>query len=139
MSDFLEVSRRQALQAFLAGGALTTLRMPTAFGAVEATAGVNESDPFFGEAELDADEWRDAPIRHRYVHGGFKDTQTRFQLWFPEPDHYQGRFAQFLQGGMGGDEHTGEGLRAPQIAFENGAYYVESNQGHIGNDMSGTR
>jgi hypothetical protein len=26
-------------------------------------------DPYFGSAYTDVDEWRDTPIRHRYVHG----------------------------------------------------------------------
>jgi hypothetical protein len=46
---------------------------------------------------------------------------------------------QFLQGGMGGNEHQGAGLGAPALAFGLGAVYVESNQGHIGNDLSGLR
>ena len=34
-------------------------------------------DPLFKEPFIDVDEWRDAPTRHRYVHGGFKGTDTR--------------------------------------------------------------
>jgi hypothetical protein len=47
------------------------------------------SDPF-----IDIDEWRDAPVRHRYVHGGFKNTELLFSFYFPPKDHYQGRFFQ---------------------------------------------
>jgi len=35
-----------------------------------------DSDPFFAQPYIDIDEWRDAPVRHRYVHGGFKGTDT---------------------------------------------------------------
>ena len=31
----------------------------------------------FTEPYVDVDEWRDVPVRHRYVHGGFADTETR--------------------------------------------------------------
>lgn len=31
-------------------------------------------DPLFTQPYIDIDEWRDAPVRHRYVHGGFKGT-----------------------------------------------------------------
>lgn len=96
-------------------------------------------DPFFGEAEIDADEWRDAPQRHRFVHGGFAGTATRFSVILPEKSAYGGRFVQFLQGGLGGSEFTGQQMNAHHVAFENAAYFVESNQGHIGNDLSGLR
>ena len=36
-----------------------------------------------GTPFIDVDEWRDAPRRHRYVHGGFKDTHTRFSFYLP--------------------------------------------------------
>ncbi|WP_405182140.1 hypothetical protein [Nocardia sp. NBC_01377] len=29
---------------------------------------------------IDIDEWRDEPVRHRYVHGGFEGTAARFSL-----------------------------------------------------------
>ncbi|QHD69229.1 hypothetical protein GS397_20690 [Sphingobium yanoikuyae] len=35
-------------------------------------------DPLFTQPYIDIDEWRDAPVRHRYVPGGFKGTETRF-------------------------------------------------------------
>ena len=36
------------------------------------------SRPKVGAAYIDIDEWRDAPRPHRYVHGGFEGTHTRF-------------------------------------------------------------
>ena len=34
----------------------------------------------FDQPYLDVDEWRDVPVRHRYVHGGFAGTETRFSF-----------------------------------------------------------
>jgi hypothetical protein len=42
------------------------------------------TDGFFGAPYVDADEERDAPLRHRYLHGGFVGTDTRFSLYFPD-------------------------------------------------------
>ena len=53
-------------------------------------------DPFFGRAFVDVDEWRDGPVRHRYVHGGFEGTDLRFSLYFPPAERYEGRFFQPL-------------------------------------------
>ena len=44
----------------------------------------------------DVDEWRDGPVPHRYVHGGFEGTKARFSLYFPPPDRWEGRFVQPL-------------------------------------------
>lgn len=85
----------------------------------------------FGPGYVDVDEWREEPIRHRYVHGGFAGNATRFSGYFPEPDRYQHRFVQALQGGLGGSEHSAS-TGTIELAFDNGAYLVESNQGHSG-------
>ena len=97
-------------------------------------------DPFFGPAAIDVDEWRDTPVRHRYVHGGFAGTDTRFSYYFPEPARYEGRFLHVIEGGVGGHETTATASKAPggpiEFAVECGAYLVESNQGHVGLDVS---
>jgi hypothetical protein len=91
----------------------------------------------FGEPFVDVDEWRDAPRRHRYVHGGFEGTETRFSFYFPPEEQYSGRFVHYLEGGMGGHEMClAAGLLSGDwlydFAFdEMGAYLVESNQGHF--------
>ena len=41
------------------------------------------TDEFFGDPYIDADEGRDAPLRHRYLHGGFARTDTRFNFYDP--------------------------------------------------------
>ena len=92
-----------------------------------------------GGAVVDVDEWRDTPRPHRYVHGGFDDTHTRFSFYFPPPELYRGRFFQYLEGGSGGHEQ----LLPTQpwtfrLAFEDlGGYLVESNQGHFPNEGMG--
>src|SRR6056300_689228 len=50
----------------------------------------------FAKPYVDLDEWRDTPERHRYVHGGFRGTDTRFSFHFPEKDRYDDRFFQYI-------------------------------------------
>ncbi|MFW9873656.1 MAG: hypothetical protein ACFFG0_11165 [Candidatus Thorarchaeota archaeon] len=90
------------------------------------------NDHYLGSAIIDTDEWREKPVRHRFIHGSFEGTFTNFILCFPETENYDGRFVQFLQGGIGGSEYAGYSNRALLVAFLNHAYYVESNQGHRG-------
>jgi hypothetical protein len=97
-------------------------------------------DPYFGAPYIDADEWRAKPRRHRYIHGGFEGTETLFAFYFPTDEEYRGRFIHMLQGGAGGSEHTayqsvlGETCMI-DFAAQCGAFYVESNQGHV--DITG--
>ena len=39
------------------------------------------ADALFTQPYTDVDEWRDTPVRHRYVHGGFTGTDTRFSIY----------------------------------------------------------
>jgi hypothetical protein len=89
-------------------------------------------DPMFAEPYVDIDEWRDAPVRHRYVHGGFKGTGTRFSLYLPPKDQFQARFFQYVtpvpdsenlsQTVQAGDDNIG-------FAVASGAYFIETNGG----------
>jgi len=102
-------------------------------------------DSRFGAPFIDVDEWRDQPARHRYVHGGFEDTHTRFSFYFPPAEKYRGRFFQYLEGGAGGHDNLlappgadatylrGSGLMwIFDVCFDElGGYLVESNQGHF--------
>src|SRR5262245_44371882 len=95
----------------------------------------------FGPAYIDVEEWRETPVRHRFVHGGFEDTDTRFSFYLPPPERYGGRFIHWLEGGSAGHERTieqGGALtdQALEQAFALGAYLVESNQGHIADEPS---
>jgi hypothetical protein len=90
-------------------------------------------------AFIDVDEWRDAPRPHRYVHGGFEGTHTRFSFYFPPKELYRGRFYQYLEGGAGGHETMLPATRWPfAVVFEDlGGYLVESNQGHFPDEGMG--
>lgn len=92
-----------------------------------------DKDPYFAEPYTDIDEWRDAPVRHRYIHGGFKNTETRFSLYFPPKEQYQGRFFQHITP-FPDDENLAQ--KAPltadnkiAAALEAGAYFIETNGG----------
>ncbi|CAH0356880.1 tannase/feruloyl esterase family alpha/beta hydrolase [Sphingobium sp. CECT 9361] len=113
-------------------------------GTLEATTQAINSyvptDAYFGKPFIDADEMRTDPLPHRYVHGGFENSDTRFAIYFPEKDVYRGRFFQPLGGGLGGTEFAFVGPLAGVLggvpgAFRLGGYMLESNQGHIGNDL----
>jgi len=90
-------------------------------------------DPVWARPYVDIDEWRDAPVRHRYVHGGFKGTDTRFSFYYPDKGQYRGRFFQHIT-----PTPDSENL-APLVpvgeynkigaAFDSGAYFVETNGG----------
>jgi hypothetical protein len=95
----------------------------------------------FGAPFIDVDEWRQTPRPHRYVHGGFEGTHTRFSFYFPPGEIYRGRMFQFLSGGAGGDENSLTGSMGMMVgwAFDTvfdqlGGFLVESNQGHFGNE-----
>jgi hypothetical protein len=97
-------------------------------------------DSFFGAAYVDLDEWRDAPYPHRRVHGGFEGTDTRFTFYFPDADEWQGRMYQPIEGAHAGHENafdgpTGEMLGGLRMTARIGGYMVESNSGHIGDDI----
>jgi hypothetical protein len=103
---------------------------------VTPVAAAPADDPLFRDAYVDIDEWRDAPVRHRYVHGGFKGTQTRFSFYFPDKARYQGRFFQHItpvpdsetlaQAAPPGEENK------IGFALASGAYFVETNGGGRG-------
>ena len=68
-------------------------------------------DPLFVEPFVDIDEWRDVPVRHRYVHGGFTGTDLRFSMYFPPAERYDGRFMQPLMH-IAGNENVAVHRRA---------------------------
>lgn len=98
---------------------------------------VPESDIYFAKPYIDVEEWRDKPLKHYYVHGGFKGTEmngteVRFCFYFPEKENYEGRFYQYVSPAPE-DEHESEHLTGEddKISFclTHGAYYVVTNQG----------
>ncbi|MCU1346674.1 MAG: hypothetical protein JWL70_2940, partial [Acidimicrobiia bacterium] len=99
------------------------------------------TDAYFGAPYVDIDQERDLPIPHRFVHGGFEGTDTRFQFVFPTAAAgYQGRMFQPIEGGHGGHEGAfADPIMSAMIGMTMlarlGGYMVESNQGHIGDDI----
>lgn len=81
---------------------------------------------------VDVDEWRDEPVRHRYIHGGFQGCDTRFSLYFPTEDSYEGRFFQFISP-VPLDEcsmqHSSGQRDMIGFSIRSGAYFLETNSG----------
>ncbi|MFF2053542.1 hypothetical protein ACFVU2_18210 [Leifsonia sp. NPDC058194] len=88
--------------------------------------------PGFEHPYVDADEWRSEPVAHRYVHGGFAGTDTRFSFYFPPVDGYEGRFVQHVtpvpQSENLAASATGEEDKIT-FALAGGGYFVETNGG----------
>ena len=91
-------------------------------------------ESYFARPFVEVDEWRDDPVRHRYVHGGFDGTETQFSLYFPPSEQYEGRFLHHIEGGGGGTPRAQPNDIA--LACSYGGYLVVSNQGHIGPDAT---
>lgn len=98
---------------------------------------IPEEDSYYSHPYIDEEEWREEPVRHYYVHGGFKGTEVngveaRFCFYFPEKEAYEGRFFQYVSPAPEG-EHSNEALRGEDdrigFALTHGAYCVISNQG----------
>jgi hypothetical protein len=99
------------------------------------------TDPYFGRPYIDTDEERLTPLPHRHIHGGFEGTATRFRFYFPpQGSGYEGRMFNPLSGANGGTEDFfatpfGEMIGGLSVSFRLGGYMVESNQGHIGDEL----
>src|ERR1700735_2872667 len=86
----------------------------------------------FTRPYVDVDEWRDRPVRHRYVHGGFAATETRFSVYLPPAELYEGRFFQHItpvpdseclaQDASGEQDRIG-------FSIASGGYFLETNGG----------
>ena len=89
-------------------------------------------DGMFVHPYIDLDEWRDAPVRHRYVHGGFEKTETRFSIYLPAAEMYAGRFFQHITPVPDSEnlaqQATGEQDRIG-FAIASGGYFLETNGG----------
>jgi hypothetical protein len=98
------------------------------------------TDSFFGKPYIDRDEQRDQPCPHRHIHGGFSGTDTRFTFYFPPPEIWRGRMFHPIEGGHAGHEdffggYAGEISGGLKMVARLGGYMVESNSGHIGDDI----
>jgi hypothetical protein len=100
------------------------------------TGPTGSKDPTFDEPYVDVDEWRDEPVRHRYVHGGFTGTDARFSCYFPPPNRYEGRFFHPVLPMSGIETASSLGVLygvagSVEFASDSGAYLVESNMGRL--------
>ncbi len=89
-------------------------------------------DTLFKSPYVDVDEWRDKPVRHRYIHGGFKGNETRFSFYFPPKDQYQSRFFQYITPFPDNENlsQTTTGNGDPiGFSIASGAYFIETNGG----------
>lgn len=91
-------------------------------------------DTLFKNPYVDIDEWRDKPVRHRYVHGGFKGTETRFSFYFPTEDKYKGRFFHYIAPFPDTENMAQASTEAGpynilSFTVASNAYFVESNGG----------
>ena len=98
------------------------------------------TDQHFGAPYIDRDEWHDEPHGHRRVHGGFADCDTRFTFYFPALEEWQGRLIMPLEGAHAGHEDffggaLGDAMGGIGLTARLGGYMVESNMGHIGDDI----
>lgn len=99
-------------------------------------------DPHLNRPFIDVDELRDQPVAHRYVHGGFAGTDTRFSFYFPPSERYEGRFFQHVtpvpQSENLAPNAVGEQDKL-SFSVASGAYFVETNGGGPGaaNPFSG--
>ncbi|MBI1780527.1 MAG: hypothetical protein HYR66_04070, partial [Sphingobacteriales bacterium] len=89
-------------------------------------------DTMFKAPYVDVDEWRDKPVHHHYVHGGFKGTDTRFSFYFPAKEKFEGHFFQYITP-VPDNENVSQGAtgEGDKIGFSvsHGAYFIESNGG----------
>ena len=73
-------------------------------------------------------------MRHRYVHGSFDGTDTKFSFYFPPPERYEGRFFHPVMPMSGIEVLATMGFLygvagSIEFAVDSGAYLVESNLG----------
>jgi len=91
-----------------------------------------DPDELFARPYVDIDEVRETPVSHRYVHGGFAGTDTRFSYYLPHASAYEGRFFQHAtpvpQSENLAQDNTGE-YNPVSFAIDSGAYFVETNGG----------
>ena len=103
-----------------------------AFAQNAAAPAAPPQDLLFKEPYIDKDEWRDTPVRHRYIHGGFKGTDARFSFYFPDKAQYQGRFFEYVTP-VPDNENLAQTPGDEKIGFsiDSGAYFVETNSGGV--------
>lgn len=91
-----------------------------------------QEHPDFGRPFVDADEWHETPSSHRFVHGGFEGSETRFSFYLPSGDEFQGRFFHYItpvpESEYSSRQLTGDDDRIG-FAVSSGGYLIETNGG----------
>lgn len=91
-------------------------------------------DPYLSDPYIDVDEWRQTPVPHRYVHGGFNGTDGKFAFYFPPAEQFEGRFFQYthqfqtseeLEQSTPGEINPATG--SLEFAADSGGYWVQTN------------
>lgn len=113
-------------------GCLTCMQVKAQKNLVNSKLDFVSEDTAFREPFIDMDEWRQQPVPHRYIHGGFRSNGTRFSFYLPEKKNYKGHFFQYvtpfpdsetvMQNATGAYDMIG-------FAVTNGAYFIETNGG----------
>ncbi len=119
-------------RSVLTGAALIMPLSPSAIAQPPQPTAIAAPDALFSQPYVDIDEWRSGPVRHRYVHGGFTGTDTRFSFYFPARAQYRGHFFQHVTP-VPGSENAGQLMPAGRFnkigfAIASGAYFVETNE-----------
>ncbi len=97
-----------------------------------------KNDPKYQQPYIDLEEKRErrlpdgTVLPYLYVHGGFRDTNLKFAISYPEKDRFEGRFYQYLSPFPGPNEElASQGKKGEDdiIAFclLHGAYFLETN------------
>ncbi|WP_340588999.1 PKD domain-containing protein [Erythrobacter alti] len=95
--------------------------------------GFTAADDLFAQPYIDVQEWREEPVRHFYVHGGFTGTDTRFSYYLPPENEWEGRFFQHatpvpLNENLAQEMPAGK-FNKIGFSVASGAYFVETNGG----------
>ncbi len=126
----MRLDRRTFLSTTAIGGAAALSGCATEGGAQAF------DDPLFNDPFVDVDEWRDTPVRHRYVHGGFTGTDARFVIFFPPEAQYEGRFFQAITAVPLPEDQAANVFGGSEtfigFCFDSGAAAVASNMGGLG-------
>ncbi|MDX6432827.1 MAG: hypothetical protein QOE54_5193 [Streptosporangiaceae bacterium] len=117
----------------------STDRLRVPLGDLE-VASYTPTEKGFGAPWIDVDEWRETPYPHRHVHGGFTDTATKFTVYFPTEAVWGGRLFAPIEGAHGGHDDSfggmmGELLGGLAMTVRLGGYMLDTNQGHVGDDV----
>ena len=64
-------------------GCLTCMQVKAQKNLVNSKLDFVSEDTAFREPFIDMDEWRQQPVPHRYIHGGFRSNGTRFSFYLP--------------------------------------------------------